>query len=145
MVRVTEEDRNIVGISLSAAVGFGVGLVGGLLLRELVGGVNAAPVKKAVRRLSGEQRASKQHLAATEDAVIRAWEDDPDLRSLPLAVEALGDGIVEITGTASSPMTRQLASDVARSVQGADVVLNRIHIEGTTTKGSEPEPVRDTS
>ncbi len=133
------------GISVSAAVGFGVGLLGGLLLREFVSGVNAEPVKKAVRRFSGEHRASKQDLAATEDAVIRAWEDDPDLRSLPLAVEALGDGIVEITGTASSPMTRQLASDIARSVQGADVVLNRIHIEGTTTEGSEPEPVQDTS
>jgi osmotically-inducible protein OsmY len=86
----------------------------------------------------------KEDLTSVEDAVVQAWENDPDLRPLPLAVEALGDGIVEITGTATSQMTRQLASDVARSVQGADVVLNRIHIEGTATETSEPELAPET-
>ncbi len=143
MVQIDSEDRNITGIALSAALGFGLGLVGGLLLREFVG-LDTEPVKKAVRRLSGPYGEPKEDHSAVEDAVIQAWEDDPDLRPLALAVEALGDGIVEITGTATSPMTRQLASDVARSVQGADVVLNRIHIEGTETEASEPELANDT-
>lgn len=138
MAHIDCEDRNITGIALSAALGFGLGVVGGLLLREFVG-VDTEPVKKAVRRLSGPYEEPKDDHSAVENAVIQAWEDDPDLRPLALAVEALGDGIVEITGTASSQMTRQLASDVARSVQGADVVLNRVHIEDTANEASEPE------
>ncbi len=144
MVHIDREDRNVTGIALSAALGFGLGVVGGLFLREFTGGVNTEPVKKAVRRLSGSQPAPEDDLGAIEDAVIQAWEDDPDVRPLPLAVEALGDGIIEITGTASSPMTRQLASDVARSVPGADVVLNRIHIEGPANVTPEPELAPET-
>jgi hypothetical protein len=143
LVHIDGEDRNITGIALSAALGFGLGLVGGMLLREFVG-LDTEPVKKAVKRLSGPCEEPKEDFSAVEDAVIQAWENDPDLRPLPLAVEALGDGIVEITGTASNQMTRQLAADVARSVQGADVVLNRIHIEGTATEASEPELAHDT-
>ena len=77
-------------------------------------------------------------------AAAIAWETDPDLRPLPLAVEALGDGIIEITGTAASSMTRQLASDVARSVPGAEVVLNRIHIVESSDDRSEPEIAPET-
>ena len=142
MVQIDGEDRNITGIAISAALGFGFGLVGGMLLREFVG-LNTEPVKRAVRRLSGPYGEPRGDLSAVEDAVVQAWENDPDLRPLPLAVEALGDGIVEITGTASSQMTRQLAADVARSVQGADVVLNRLHIEETATEASEPELAHD--
>jgi len=138
------KDRDITGVALSAALGFGLGVVGGLLLREFVGGVNTEPMKKAVRRLNDPPGEPKQDLRAIEDAVIQAWEDDPDVRSLPLAVEALGDGIIEITGTAANPMTRQLAGDVARRVQGADVVLNRIHIEETSSEASEPELAPET-
>ncbi len=143
MVHIDGEDRNITGIALSAALGFGLGVIGGLLLRDFVGGIDTEPVKEAVRRLSGPHTEPKDDHSAIEDAVIQAWEDDPDLRPLALAVEALGDGIVEITGTASSQMTRQLAADVARSVQGADVVLNRIHIEGNGGEASEPKLVHE--
>jgi len=144
VVQIDREEKNITGIALSAALGFGLGVVGGMLLREFVGGVNAEPVKKAVRRLNEPRDESKQDLGAIEDAVIQAWEDDPDVRPMPLAVEALGDGIIEITGTAPSAMTRQLAGDVARSVPGADVVLNRIHIEGASIEDSEPDLAPET-
>ena len=137
MVHIERKDRDVTGIALTAALGFGIGLVGGIFLRDFLGGVNTEPVKKAVRRLSGPQAEPRKQLTAIEDSVVAAWETDPDLRPLPLAVEALGDGIVEVTGTASSGMTRQLAADVARSVQGADVVLNRIHIEETSSEGPE--------
>ena len=138
------EDKNITGIALSAALGFGLGVIGGLLLRELMGNVDTEPVKNAVRRLSNQDGVPDVDLGAVEDAVIQAWEDDPDLRPLALAVEALGDGIIEITGTASSQMTRQLAGDVARSVPGADVVLNRIHIEGAAPETAESGLVPET-
>ena len=144
MVYIDGKDKDVTGIALSAALGFGLGVIGGLFLREFVGGVNTEPVKKAVRRLNETDGESKQELGAIEDAVIQAWEDDPDVRPLPLAVEALGDGIIEITGTAASPMTRQLASDVARSVRGADVVLNRIHIEEASSEPSAPELAPET-
>jgi hypothetical protein len=141
---IDERDRGITGIALSAAFGFGLGIIGGMFLRDFVGGVNTEAVKKAVRRLNEPLPETKQDLGAIEDAVVEAWEDDPDLRSMPLAVEALGDGIVEITGTASTAMTRQLAGDVARSVPGADVVLNRIHIEGASIEASEADPAPET-
>ena len=144
MVLIDGKNRDVTGIALSAALGFGLGVVGGLFLREFVGGVNTESVKKAVRRLNEPEGESKKELGAIEDAVIQAWEDDPDVRPMPLAVEALGDGIIEITGTASSAMTRQLASDIARSVPGAEVVLNRIHIEGTSSEASEPELAPET-
>ena len=144
MVFIEEKDRDVTGIALSAALGFGLGVVGGLFLREFVGGVNTEPVKKAVRRLNEPHGEPKEDLSAIEDAVITAWETDPDVRPLPLAVEALGDGIVEITGTALSPMTRQLAGDVARSVPGAEVVLNRIHIEEASSEPSEPDLAPET-
>jgi osmotically-inducible protein OsmY len=44
-------------------------------------------------------------------------------------VHALGDGIVELTGTAPDVITRQLAGDIARDVPGAVVVVNRILVE----------------
>jgi hypothetical protein len=144
VVHTDRRDRDVTGIALSAALGFGLGIVGGLFLRELVGSVNTEHVKKAVRRLHEPDGEPKEDLGSIEDAVIQAWEDDPDVRPLPLAVEALGDGIIEITGTASSPMTRQLAGDVARSVPGADVVLNRIHIEEPSSVVSEPELAPET-
>jgi len=144
VAQVDRIDKNVTGIALSAALGFGLGIVGGMLLRGFVGGANAEPMQNAVRRLKQPHGETKQELGAIEDAVIEAWEDDTDLRSMPLTVEALGDGIIEITGTASTSMTRQLAGDVARSVPGADVVLNRIHIEGASTVASKadlaPEP-----
>jgi hypothetical protein len=144
VVFIDRKDKDVTGIALSAALGFGLGMVGGVFLREFVGGVNTEPVKKAVRRLNEPPGEPKEDLGAIEDAVIQAWEDDPDVRPLPLAVEALGDGIIEITGTASSPMTRLLACDVARSVRGAEVVLNRIHIEEPTSEPSEPELAPET-
>jgi hypothetical protein len=144
VVHIEGKDRDVTGISLSAALGFGVGLVGEIFLREFLGRVNTDPVKKAVRRLNAPEGESKKERAAIEDGVIQAWEDDPDLRPLPLAVEALGDGIIEITGKAASPMTRQLASDVARSVPGAEVVLNRIHLAESSGDDSEPELAPET-
>jgi len=144
LARSEVRETDIAGIALSAALGVGVGLVAGMLYREFIGGFDTEPVKKAVRRLSGPHKKPSLDLVATEDAVIQAWEDDPDLRSLPLTVEALGDGIVEITGTATSAMTRQLAADVARSVQGADVVLNRIHIDESTSDDSVSESAHET-
>lgn len=144
MDRIEGKDKDITGIALSAAFGFGIGLVGGMLLRQFVVSGNTERVKEAARRLKESPRGPKEALNAIEDAVVQAWEDDPDLRPLPLTVEALGEGIIEITGTAPSQITRQLACDVARSVPGADVVLNRIHIEETLYEESESKLAPET-
>ena len=52
---------------------------------------------------------------------------------------ALGDGLVELTGTVPSDLDRQLVAEVARSVAGAEVVVNRILVEGTDRIAPETE------
>jgi len=139
-----EERRGVTGIALSAALGLGIGVVGGMILREFFSGVDAAPVKHAIRLIrhpeSGNGFVDPDTL---ERSVYEALSGDPDTESLDVVATALGDGIVELTGTVRDSTERQLAGDVARSVVGADVVVNRILVQGSdrlaTDLGSEAE------
>lgn len=136
-MHIDRQDRDVTGIALSAALGFAVGAIGGLLLRELFAELDTEPVKRAVRRLADADEEEVEDLSSVENAVVAAWEEDSDVRPLALTVEALGDGIVELTGTAPNQMTRALAGDVARSVPGVDVIVNRIDIETNTSHAPE--------
>ncbi len=134
MVRVQEsqeQPHGVTGIALAAALGLGIGVVGGMILHELFAGVTAAPAK-LVRRLSGRSESGDGFVdpAVLERSVYEALGGDPDTESLDVIVTALGDGILELTGTVRDAMERELAGDVARSVVGADVVVNRILVEG---------------
>jgi osmotically-inducible protein OsmY len=94
-------------------------------------------MKRAVRRFRpGEDEASEdEETDRTEHDLLDALKNNPVTRQLDLSVSALGGGLVELTGTVPDETTRELAADVARGVLGADVVVNRILVEGTDTDG----------
>jgi osmotically-inducible protein OsmY len=134
LVRIEQEEerRGVTGIALSAALGLGIGVLGGIIVRELLTGVSTEPVKSAVRRLRHEvDIEDDQDPAVVERSVEEALENDPGTQGLNVRVEALGDGIVELTGTVPDALSRQLAGDVARGVTGAQVVVNRVLVEGS--------------
>ena len=148
MVRVRREDddqRGVTGIALSAALGLGVGVLGGMVLRELLSDVSTEPVKNAWIRLrqadTGE--AEWQDAEAVEQAVKRALDKDPESAMLEVKATALGDGIVELTGTVPEALDRQLAGDIARGVPGADIVVNRILVQGSDRVASDSYPEVD--
>lgn len=144
MVRVQqpqEERQGVTGIALAAALGLGIGVVGGMILHELFASVTAAPAKLA-RRLSGRSEPEDGFVdpAVLERSVYEALGGDPDTESLDVVVTALGDGILELTGTVRDAKEQQLAGDVARSVVGADIVVNRILVEGSDRLATDSGP-----
>jgi osmotically-inducible protein OsmY len=75
-----------------------------------------------------------------ERAIIDTIRETPGARGVELRVQSLGDGLVELTGTAPDPMTRRAAGDAARAVPGADIVVNRILVEGSETPVQQSAP-----
>jgi osmotically-inducible protein OsmY len=145
LAHVRHKDEGVTGIALSAALGLGVGLVGGMLLRGLLSDVATEPVRDAVRNLRRSGRNAPSNPEEVEHAVSLALRDDPDTRDLAVRVDALGDGIVELTGTAPDPLSRQIAADIARAVPGADIVVNRILVEGSDGAPAVAPPTPEAS
>jgi len=131
VVQIHQEKTGVTGIALSAAAGIVLGVLGGMLLRELLVDVNTAPVRDAVRRLRRGAEPPDDDPQAIRAAVEEVLAADPNTTRLGVGVEALGEGIVELTGRAPDATTRQLAGDLARSVPGADIVVNRILVDGS--------------
>ncbi len=140
MAHTHDDDIGVTGIALSAAVGLGIGLIGGIFLRGLLSGLNTEPVRNAVRSLGKPEPSDTPDLEQIERAVLDSLDGDPDTRGLDIGVEALGDGIVELTGTAPDPLSRQIAADIARNVPGADIVVNRILVQGGDGSPAESPP-----
>ncbi len=73
--------------------------------------------------------------AADTDALASAVHDalrlDDLTRELIVGVHCPGAGLVELTGIAPDAVTRQAAGDVARGVAGAEIVVNRILVNGS--------------
>ena len=67
---MAEHDDGIVGIAVTAAAAFGLGLLAGVVAGEWLGGVNAARVRRAVDRLRPE--VPPGDAAALEGVVRRA-------------------------------------------------------------------------
>lgn len=134
LVSVRQEDDRVTGIALSAALGIGIGVVTGLILWEWLGDVGAEPVKRAVRRVrSAESGEPKEDMDGLEQAIRTAFGESPHLREFDLDAEALGDGIVDVTGVVPDEPLRELAGEIANQVPGADVVVNRVLVEGRDT------------
>ncbi len=127
LIRINDEERDWFGLSLAAAVGLGLGLVAGIAVGDLFGGAVAKRLGRSVRQLrrpaGGPPSEESDHL---RQAVLDALTEHPATRSLELDVRALGDGIVELTGTAPDADARDLAGSMARAVAGASVVVNRM-------------------
>ena len=147
MVRIKREEdeqRGVTGIALSAALGLGIGVLGGMVMRELLSDVSTEPVKNALGRLrQTETHDEPEDRESVERAVQDALGEDPDAATLEVKAAALGDGIVELTGTVTDALDRQLAGDIARGVSGADIVVNRILVQGSDHVATElgPEPI----
>lgn len=120
-------ERDWLGLSVSTAVGLGLGVLAGIIVGELMGDVHSERVRGAVRRLRGTPRARDgADGRALERAVRDALDENPSTRGFRVHVRALGDGIVELTGTVPDTEARPLASTVARGVPGVDIVVNRL-------------------
>lgn len=141
LVRIERHDDDWAGIALAGAVGLGAGLLAGLVAGELLGTVDADRLRRIVRRLRrpAANESGRDPLDVQEE-IETVLERNPTTRRLGLAVRALGEGIVELTGTAPDVTVRTLAADLARGVSGAAVVVNRILVEGTDVPVSESSP-----
>lgn len=140
LIRVRRQDDDWLGIALSAAAGLATGLVAGLVIGDLLGDVNTDRVKRAVRRLRRGGEAELLEDAGVVESIERALDEHPTTSDISVSVRALGDGIVELTGTAPDAAARTVASDLARSIVGADVVVNRILVEGSDVPHQRPTP-----
>jgi osmotically-inducible protein OsmY len=141
MVRIRDEDRDWLGLGLATAAGLGLGLVIGLVAGEFLGDVTSERVKRWIgarprrRRDESEERTVQSDV---ERAVQGALSEHPTTRQLAVRVHALGDGVVELTGQVPDRAARELAGTVARGVSGADVVINRILVEGEDLPERKP-------
>jgi osmotically-inducible protein OsmY len=124
------EESDWLGVAVSTAVGLGLGVLAGMAVNELVGGLNPARLKRVVHRARpGKEEERSLDAAALEHAVRGALSEHPTTRSMRIDVRALGDGIVELTGTAADAEGRGLAAAVARGVSGTHVIVNRLLVE----------------
>ncbi len=123
--------------ALAGALGFAAGLVFGLVSGELLGNVDSDRVRRAVSRWrpgdDDDDEASDEDLDKIEHDLLATLKSNPVTRGLTLEVRALGGGLVELIGTVPNESSRELAGELARGVLGADLVVNRVLVEGTDT------------
>lgn len=118
-------------MALATAAGLGLGVLAGIVGGELLGDLGPDRVKSAVRRLRrSEREALEADPQDVERAVVTALEEHPKASDLGIDVRALGDGVVELSGTVPDTAGRRIAAKIARGVAGAEVVVNRILVEG---------------
>ena len=122
-------------MALLSVLGFCAGLVFGMVAGSSMGNVDSDRVKRAVRRLRpGDE--PDEDAVQIEHELIEALRTNPTTRDFNLGVRALGGGLVELTGIVPDEATRDLAGSLARNVLGADIVVNRVLVEGMDI----PEP-----
>lgn len=129
LIRIRQERGDRLGLTISTALGLGAGLFAGLVAGELLGNLNPQRLRRVLGRL-GRQTVPPMDSHALERAVADALRASPSTQQVAAQVHALGDGLVELTGTAPDAASRRAAGDTARGVPGAEVVVNRILIEG---------------
>jgi len=128
------------GITLTAVAAFAVGVVGGMVL----GGVDAVHGRKMRETLGRLGRTSaRPRPEAVEQAVLAALREDEATSDLDLHVQAIEPGLVELTGVVTDATLRRIAADIARSVSGVEVVVNRIMTrrDGPASSGRPARPV----
>ena len=125
---MTDRDGGVVGIAVAAAAAFGLGLLAGVVAGEWLGGVNAARVRGAVRRLRPELPPGDR--AALEGTVRRALRAEPATRYLKVRVRAAGERLIELTGSVSDAAARERAGATAREAAPGCTVINRLLVEG---------------
>ncbi len=126
----TNREESPVGAAITAAFGFACGLVVGMVAGEMLGDVRSDRVRRAVGRLRGHKEPPVDPELIRE-AVQEALREHDVTRRFDITVHAPGAGLIELTGLAPDAVARQAAGDVARAVPGADVVVNRILVNGS--------------
>ncbi len=107
------------------------------MLGEWLGDVHP----ERVRRLLGRRPAAEPlDPEQVERAVLRALRHAAATRRLAVTVRVLEGGVVELLGRAPDERSRQAAADAAAAVAGADVVVNRILVEGRDLPPGVPTP-----
>jgi len=66
-----------------------------------------------------------------EQAVVQALKDDPRTAEYSFEVSRQDDGQVLITGTVYQPAEVDYVTEIAKSVEGVEMVLNRVAVEET--------------
>jgi hypothetical protein len=135
-----ESASQSLGIAFAAAIGLGAGFMVGLISGGLFGRVNSDRFRQVVSRLRPSERAESEDLDQLEHDLLTTLRSNPTTRRLDLGVRALGGGMVELTGNVPEEATRELAGRLARGVPGADVVVNRILVDGRDTADDEQGP-----
>jgi len=130
LVSIEREDSDWLGITIAAVAGLGIGIAAGIALGEFFSEVDPERVSGAVRRLKARSTEPTAAPEEIERAVTGALGENPQTRHLDVRAHALGEGIVEITGTVPDSDAREHAAMVARGVAGPYVVVNRILVEG---------------
>jgi hypothetical protein len=94
---------------------------------------------------NGAEPAASAARAQLEDDVLEALHDDRRLRTRPIEIAVVGDGVVELTGSVHNIDEISRAAAVVRKVPGVAMVLNRIEVRvaGQADTASVPrEPAR---
>ena len=138
MIRVKREQSDWIGITASAVGGLVAGVVAGIVLVELLGNLDRARVHGAFGRLR-KQTNPPEDLRVVQAAIDAALASDDATASLDVKGQALGDGVVELTGTVQAGHEAQRARTVVEQVPGVSVLVNHVLVEG------EDIPVRDAS
>lgn len=133
-----QQDDGVVGVTLSAVAGLAAGLAAGLIVGEMLGAVGTTRLRGTFDRL--RPRRERHQPDDVRRAVIRALRGDPRTHSLRIDVHAVDAGLLELTGTAPDVVTRQAAGSVARAVDGAEVIVNRILVEGSDVPSQPAHP-----
>jgi len=137
LVSIEQEHGDWLGITISAVAGLGIGLVAGMAFGQYFSEVDPGRVTGAVKRLKRRAGEPEVPVEEIERAVNGALGENPQTRHLDVRARALGDGIVEITGTVPDPDARTHAATVARGVAGTCVVVNRVLVEGADVSRRE--------
>jgi len=117
------QDRNILGIVLTAVGAFALGAMAGMAMGGAVGKVHRGRVRDTFSRIG---RGSAKKPADLEQLVLAALREDEATSDLDLHVIVADQGLVELTGVAPDATLRRVAGDIARAVPGVEVVVNRI-------------------
>jgi hypothetical protein len=103
--------------AIALAVGAGAGVVAAVFL-----GIRS-------RRARWTRRPDiEQELLELETAVVEALANDEFIGSMPVEVEAIAQGIVELTGQVETEFAAHRAVELAQTVPDVRTVLNRMEI-----------------
>lgn len=127
----TEPEENPVAIALTAAFGFAAGLIVGMVTGEMLGDLRSDRVRRAMRRIRGRDGEPSVEPDVVREAVAEALRENDVTAALTIEVHAPGTGLIELTGIVPDAMVRQAAGEIARGIPGADVVVNRILVNGS--------------